>query len=427
MTPNPRRLAALMSIGLAALLVGRVGAQNQLAPLADLEKGHSDSYSAINKMQTGQQSPTKADIPAMDAEAKWLVYRFTTTPPKMAEYQKKFELFIDLTQNPEYVKHPANREFVRQFNPILVKRFKDVLDQDFQDYRYPILNTAPMLVQAARMRDESVGTYLAEILTDKGKHDAIKLYAARGLREFFPVTPVADDEELSNAAEKRKKREVAFITALTGFIDKKGNDKLPEEEQNAIRFLRRDALESLGKAGVPAITVGKNKVEAPVAPLLLRVLSPKSDLDPAPSLAERIEAAIGVCQMKSGKVEGYNTELGVHLVGLLLGDFATEYNKDLAAAKGAKRLPAELHWKIHSKRLEAALKDLVVNSRGQPAEKAAKQLEDAIPYVLRPMQASQPTAVDQTQLLNFRKMVNATRPASKEVFKGYKAFVVDIE
>src|SRR5262249_9230220 len=150
------------------------------------------------------------------------------------------------------------------------------------------------------------GLYLVYLLTDnaKAKHDVIKMYAAHGLREYFPVAPLVEAEDIPDAQLRRKEKEVKYVDALIKFIERKPADKLTEPEQNAVRFLRREAIESLAQAQAPMVMLGKD-VEGPIAPTLLKVLAPNSGLDPAPGLAERIEAAIGICELKYSKVPDY--------------------------------------------------------------------------------------------------------------------------
>jgi hypothetical protein len=167
----------------------------------------------------------------------------------------------------------------------------------------------------------------------------------------------------------------------------------------------------------------KVKVEGPIAPLFLRVLSPKSGLDPAPNLAERIEAAIGVCQMKNLEAANYHTELGVYLVARLVSDFGDAYNKDLVDMRANK--PAQMLWKVQSKRIELALKDLVKNVKNQPVEPKARQVADEATILIKSMQSY--NQVNQNQLLLFSKMSAALRPSANEVFRGNKKYVIDLE
>ncbi len=431
-----RRLAiAFLLVAFPFVFAARVGAQKQLASLKELEAERSKHYPDLSRFKSGQEKPVAADKDKLDAEAKYLVYRFSAQPPifsdpnslkplpiqGMQKYQKEFTDFIvQMVDSPDTWKKTG--DFRRQFSPLLAQRFKDVLNEDFQENRITIINCAPMLPHAARLKDEAIGDYLADILRGKA-HDAVKLYAARGLRELFPVAVVNADAVLAAADVKRKDREVKYVDALVGFAQRPGGDKLSEPEQNAIRYLRREAIESLAHTQAPLVVADKAKVEGPIAPLLLRVLSPKGGLDPAPNLAERVEAAIGVCQMKNLEAANYNAELGVYLVAKLVNDFADAFNKDLVEIRANK--PPQMHWKVHSKRLELALKDLVKNVKNLPVEKKTQQMAGDATILIKSMQTY--NQVNQNGLQRFSTMAATLRPASNEVYRGYKNFVVELE
>ena len=436
-----RRLAiALLLLVFTAVFAGRSGAQvfQQLGRLKEVEATRTKHFALLSKLKSGQEKPNASDKAvkeALDAEASYLVYRFSLPPvysevnkpneiKGLQKYQKEFTDFIDQIERAENKK--GNREFVRQFSPMLKERLNELLSQDFQVYRIAIVNCAPMLLQAARLKDEAIGNYLADILTERGDkgpnmHDVVKLYAARGLREYFPVVTL-EAAPLAAADIKRRDRDVRYVDALVKFIDRKNAGKLSVPEQNGIRFLRREALESLAAAQSAAVLIDNTKVEGPIAPTLLRVLSPKGGLTPEPGLAERIEAAIGVCQLNYAKSPSYHPETGIYLVGGLVKDFATAFNKDLA--KNPK-LP-EMLWRIQAKRLELGLKDLTKYAKIQPIEPQAKKLADSATPLLKSIQTF--NQVNQNELQAFSKMLaTLPRAPADSVYKGNKTYVIERE
>src|SRR5207244_1546371 len=106
---------------------------------------------------------------------------------------------------------------------------------------------------------------------------------------------------------------------------------LPYEEQMAVRFIRREAIIALAQAGAPAVSAVPDKVakKAPnpvglVAPTLLKVLA--GNLQPPPSSHEKIEAAIGLCNMKHPNMPEYNPGLATYLIGQMILDLSAEYS-----------------------------------------------------------------------------------------------------
>jgi hypothetical protein len=433
----------LVVMALAAVFASRAAAQDQLESLKKLEGDRSKHYTTLSKLKGGQEKPTAADKDAIDAEAMYLVYRFTTVqlgdPERMKKYQKDFTDTINQLEYPENKK--GNRQFVQQLSPVLVKRFQALLDMDdekFLQNSYAIINAAPMLPQAARLKDEAIGNYCADLIASKTRSDAIKLHAVRGLREYLPIAVIPDDSVLADATARRKARDVRYVDALVSYIERKGGDKLSVPEQNAIRVLRREALETLAGANAPAVFAFKGKVDGPIAPVFLRVLAPKNSFDVPPGLTEKIEAAIGVCQIKYASnannngfkgpaVPDYQPEIGVYLVGRLIHEFATEYNKDLVDIRANK--PAMIHWRYQAKRLEAALKDLSANAKGHAIDAKVKSLEKAASdaNLFPPMQGKMLNQVNQNGLLQFGKMVMTLRPPTANVYRSHKGFQIDLE
>jgi hypothetical protein len=87
--------------------------------------------------------------------------------------------------------------------------------------------------------------------------------------------------------------------------------------------------------------------------------------------------------------------------------------------------PAQMLWKVQSKRIELALKDLVKNVKNQPVEPKARQVADEATILIKSMQSY--NQVNQNQLLLFSKMSAALRPSANEVFRGNKKYVIDLE
>jgi hypothetical protein len=447
---TPRALGVLFLAALPVLGTLPAGAQEQMESMKQLSDNYNTAVrSQLDQLRTGAKTVTAADKPAMDAAAKYFIYRFTTIPPLsadgMAKFRQEFDTWVDGT-----IKAKEPGPFIRGFGPVLVKRWHDLFDKDFQEYRYPIVNAAPTLASAAKLKDWTIGDYLTEVVKDhasvKGdktpnKHNVLKLYAMRGLREYFPVTALETTAIVPTEDEKKKmEHHIRYVGALVEFVDRtevrKGGDddkkkEAPvtrsEEELGAIRYLRREAIESLAAAQAPVVLANKTKIEAPIAPTLLRILSPKSGLDPAPSLSERVEAAVGICQMKCFNfVDHYQPEVGVYLVGTLLGDFMTASNKDLIEAKNTR--PPAMLWKVNAKRLEMALLKLKESVKNQPIQKQADKMADTAREMLKAMQGTKEVLqVDQTQLTQFRAQVNELKPKTTQIFKNVKTYSVEVE
>jgi hypothetical protein len=417
------RLAAAGLLGLSLLVLAgsRLGAQSQLASMKDLTDEHFKVYIRFGNLVSGQAQPNASDKEVMEKETKYLIHRFHAgRPDDLHKYHKDFEAFVTRAVN--LPKDRNNSEFIREVGPVLAARFKEVLDLPFNANKHPIVNVAPLLADAARLKSPALGDYLADVVASKDRHDVIKLFAARGLREFFPAACVTEfDEPLEAKKLQRKQIDLKRVNALVGFIDRKVPDGMSQPEADGWRYLRREALGSLAQAQVPAVYVSKGKpIEGPVAPVLLRVLS--KNMTPEPGLGERIEAAIGVCGVKFNEkyrpVSEYNPEPGLYLVGRFLVDFANEYNKDRPNIR-VKRAPL-MPWKIESRRLELALKDFANHAKGSAIEKQARELESLAQPVLKVMSAGR--GDEAIQLPALRQFALTLRPKMAPDAKGVPLF-----
>lgn len=442
-----RRL--LRSIG-AGVLVGACvlalrpldgRSQEQVGSEAELRKPFAEVQYQVNRFASGQASPGAGDKKGIDIAARWYVQRLTwsgirESPGQLAKVQDEFERIITTATNPNAIK--VNRAFAEQFGPALVAAIRPVLEQDLLagDNRVVLVNAATMLPLMAKLKEDAVGDYLAELLRDPKKHDAIRLYAAKGLREYFPVQVFEEKYRDVKKFEERKKHDLSRVEALIGFIDGSWQPDGKAMDPDVVRYLRREALEALSQAKVPAVSAIKplNKVEGPIAPTLLKVLGGKN-LGTEPKLAEKIEAAIGLASMKLAGIPEYKPDLAIYHVSLFLDEFARSYNGDWVnlgggAAKAKDRKLPAMAWRVQAKRLELAMKEMADNAKyiradAPEASNRVVLLEKKARGILIPMQKYE--KVEQVNLNDLRAFAKTARPKDGKVFKTLKAAEVELE
>src|SRR5262249_37517868 len=182
-----------------------------------------------------------------------------------------------------------------------------------------------------------------------------------------------DDPEDENCKELQRQiaRDTRRVEALLKFLNRKWDG-----DPVVAQFIRREAIQTLGATRVPMMNVPKGgKVVAPVAYTLARFLSPGKDGPyPPPSLSEKCEAAIGILQLDTRGLEGYNVEPALYLAGQFLLEFTTEYIKDYAHFGGKlalkkekdkveRKAPPVLPWKFMGERLAKGLEWLKTGIR----------------------------------------------------------------
>jgi len=411
----PRSLRQAGWTAAALLCVVTAAPAQQLINKEQEEQFARARFPYQQRVLTGQDKATKEQS---DLAARYFVLRVTNLearnePKVMQVIVKDFEGLMAIAANESNAK--VNREAVALLTPPMIQRFKEVFELDFMPNSVAVVNAAIMLPHLARLKQEEIADFLTGLIADPKKHDAIRVHALKGLRDYFPAKAFTKLEQTQKPLIARRDRELKRVEALLAMIDRPMPPTNDPQELDAFRFIRREAVTTLAEAQVPAIS-SVGKLEGNVAQGLLKVLAKKNALEP--SFTERFEAAIGVCQMRSRDVEEYDPAIGIYLVGECLKDFAAEYKKDLANIKlGAKtRLPTFLAWKIESKRFEVALNQMAQESRAP----AAKTLAAAATPMLRAMASAD--AIDDSAV---RKAVASIRPKANTLYKG--ALKVDFD
>ena len=201
--------------GIAVLAWVTSGSSDEKQLIDDSFKINSTSArkSGARLINGDRQPQGQEDQKVMDVAAKWYVQRVTmnsvnkSNPEKLAKYQDELEYeLVNAALSPTAQKK-GNKSFVDQMGKHLAASLKEVLVLDMQDNRSALVNAALMLPAIARLKQEDVGDLLVELIKDKDRHDIVKVYAAKAMREFFPahLLTLADDP-------KDKKIELKFKT-----------------------------------------------------------------------------------------------------------------------------------------------------------------------------------------------------------------------
>jgi hypothetical protein len=298
---------------------------------------------------------------------------------------KEFEVVISQARD-----NPKSQEFLKYFTPELVKCFKEVLAMDLKQYQAPVVNAGLMLEALGRTGQPVAGNFLAGQVKN-GKHDIVKFYALKGLREYFTARPPRLSE---NSEDKERLEEAGRIEPIIEFVLRPStlSANASGEEVAAFRFMRREGIKALATTrihGIPLLKP-KDEIRAPVAYALGRVLAEGKDgLSPPPVPSEKVEAAIGLCQMQVQMVPKFQPDLVLSLLSKFLMEFTQDYRTDhvqFTTKQPAVGLPNTpmLPWKYSATRLRQALKDLetiLVLDKG--ALKKAQTLERAVDNALR--------------------------------------------
>jgi hypothetical protein len=224
------------------------------------------------------------------------------------------------------------------------------------------------------------------------------------------------------------------LAALKAFLERPAPDKdASPEEIEAHRYVRRECVRALAAVGIPAIDVSQRTSVDGVGiyPLLSVLADPKNKnaLNPPPSLTEKLEAAIGICNMRilgADPLSLYQPDVSVYLVGQFMEEFIAEYRKDQSKFSTDKALKPAILWKAHALRFwdakykdtgkenAGALDNLIQQTAKSPAaNKSAKLLLDTVRTHLEAMRNHDKVvgAIDSAKL-------KSLQPAQVGIFKG---------
>jgi len=360
---------------------------------------------------------------AYDAAAEYYACRLTW--PEYARDQKKLvEAIQDFRAVYEEVF--VSSRHLPYFHKQFAANLERVFERDFLKNRLTSINTALMLPgMCAKKPTDEMSAFLTKLIGDPTKHDAIKVYAIKALKDFFPVAIVPTDKD------------VVRVQALTSYIERKWPAGVSLDELAAISFMRRQAIQVLAHAKVSIVRPPKDdkSIDGQVAVTLLKVLAAKELSPPPPprkhvlevaGLEERCYASFGLCDMKPDPLNHYQPDLSVYAVGYCLADFIDVFVTDKNAVKGAplgpkdeRRVPL-LPWKMLADQWKVSLTHLVdVTTDKFPAAKAqAKIIKDESKDILESIaQYDTASVVGKAGVFRSNLGTKLTRPSPK-VFKA---------
>jgi hypothetical protein len=410
-------LAGLAGLGLAQFT------EDQLGVPTDFEKSFaSKPQTDFYKLLNSTAPLSEADKALLDTAAKYYVWRITWLD-NVPHSDKLVAIMKDFEQN--YTSRvvtnkqaSAAKDF---FNAKLTESFKAVFDRKFESNRISTINAGQMLPIMAKGKSETFSAFLVELIKDNKKHEAVRLYGVRALAEYFPAKAFGPNDIRK---VKDLDPEIDRIKTLTAYIERPSPKGLTDE---VFIYLRREAIQALAQAQAPAILVQKGKVEGQTVITLMNVLA-KKKMDPEATLAEKCEAALGLCNMKLNDVPDYQPQMGIYAVGVTFNDFVTGYRADYGNFAEKKR-PSLLPWKIYAERWKQGLENLTNNTKEvsifhPTAPTMAKALNDKCNPVL-PSIASHKT-VDANFPQDFQAWIAKQKPTVTTLFKTSKTPEVNL-
>jgi hypothetical protein len=430
-------------LGISLLVAGPIFAQPPVNK-DQIKKAYNDVDTRRRELNNGNAEAKKADQKVAEAVAHWHIYRAAIKSEKtdLAQFEFNGEISAILDKKNANTK----RAYINLLGPACVSAMKQVLaETDIKLEPTMVIHAAQLLPIMARLKQDDVANYLIQLIEDPKTHDVIRLHALKAMKEMMPIRvqldPVIPDR-LGNTEDYKDNKyqnpqrahDARNVNALAKYIERylPNVQNMPPDDLATLRYLRREAIVALAAAGAPAVTAHEKapkKLDGLVAPTLMKVLA-KNAVQPPTSMNEKIEAAIGLCNMEYPWMTEYRPEIAIHLVGRTLVEFTNEYNKDLPfftlETKGKQ--PPYIGFKTDGKRFEAALKKLEENAKPDPkvaaagnpaAVKMASELRQKSKILLDAIVTYRPA--DAGRLEDFTRFVEQIRPKSGYPFKTLKS------
>jgi len=395
--------------------------------------------SRLNHLKEGKETMTAEDKGLLEQKARFQLYRLTQDkywhkqPPENRSVDDFVEDAFKLIPMPTAQKPLSDGQ--QQYMEVFASAYLGPIDEALRN-RTPIVrvNAARILARIAESIGGSYSTSqaasgqakiaeeLLKVIKDKDQIDAVKFWALHGLEGLFTasysLSAVPVNERPNRRAMSREDLENQIIVALVDFVLRKPNlppNPTPEEIEG-FRYVRRQAIRALAQTRFPAVMSKKEFVGTPTALALSRVLV-DDGISPTASLSEKLEAAIGICQLQTNLTDGYYPDYAAHAVGLFIVELGKAFNNRPQVGPGQTD---NYTWKVFAARLLDALRAWKeANPTNTESGKYIAALFDKFGTMIRTVQRKQGNVE-----VNALQAWLQNPPPNKSLFKGHPEAVV---
>jgi hypothetical protein len=366
----------------------------------------------LKAFQAYRDSGSAVSPETLDQAAQWYAYRFThdtfQTPAKpgakgMHDLLKDALLQVIDPKDPNKKVSEAQLRFMEDFDKPFIKHLHLVVKNPKPIVR---VNAAMVLAKLAATGQEDAVMVLLEVIKDPKENDGIKLHAFKGVKDFLALG------RGDNANPFRKKdREAQCILTLLEYLARKPDisDTAPAEEQAALHYVRREAIAALGETRYPGILKSENKktlIERPTALTLVQIMR-KEGVTPPPTVEEQVNAAVGVCRLRSRTLDQYHVDYAAQQIGWFVVDFITAHNN---SAPQSKSVP----WKVLAARLSRALEEFKADAEGRQEAKYVTAVVNQADPLLKTLIESKGKPSPET----FVGWLEQNKPAKEALYDG---------
>jgi hypothetical protein len=327
------------------------------APMQEMKDGRK------NVMDESGRKILPENKEVMTRMAKYLTYRIAQPvyqdPEKdnpkdeksMTRLMEEAQRWLIHSTPERRIINPRQLEYATEFAKVMDEQLRFVL-ANAGGKQIVRLNAVRMMAMVAKMPYPGTADALLNVINDPKESDGVKLYAYQGLRNLLAQTvPNADKQWDYIFDQPEKVAEIANVLTKVLLTPHKDMPKDPYEAA-AIPFVRREVIKAVSAFHHMVIRSRPGDPLARPGLALTRAMLADKVFVPPITDSERIEALIGVCQMRPDKQ--IRTDVAAYAVNRTIIYFI-----QLETDPQARSLP----WKVFGARLSVAIKEWKNNAQ----------------------------------------------------------------
>ena len=304
----------------------------------------------------------------------------------------------------EAAKRQRQQKYLAEMRGYATEYLREVLKNRLLIAR---LNAAIVFHRLAEYGQEEILDDLIAIIENPNEHDAVKHWAIKSVNELFTANAgkkPKDPQRMDNAA-----------LAVYRWLDEHTRTpptllaELSEPEKDGIRYIRREAIRTLGNYRKPVIIDDPKagRREGPTAELLLRIMNnQENSVLPEASLTERKEAAEALCYLQGKNAPNYQQDYVAFQVGRFIALLGAEASRDPSRTNQ--------RWKAFADHLKAATDALSADvGKNSPHSAYVGKILDRIQPVLENLFDDR---LATTAVGDLNEHLNTSPPKSTELF-----------
>lgn len=396
----------IKALGFSFLIIPMIALAQPL-PLEDILKERTASSEIFNKALRGEvpfDVKNPKHVQAVDVNAKYYVYR-VTRPEIQGEPGKMDGIFKEFESVLKQLKTKSDNPFNSSFLEKVLERTKEIFPNTSVSARINAVRMQAMcpseisscdIAGQKALPDQFMESFVNVL--QKSADDGMKLYAMKGIRDTYKVIrPMALVKKASNRVNLNPAVEAKVAEALASIIENPRvypSGTAPEVVEG-YRVLRREAIKALAQARAP-IAGEKGKTA-----LILAKFANGSDIKPEPRLDERVEAAIGLLNLRvpENDTSEYNMEAALYQFSSFLVDFFQRFG-----SRNDSEMEKLFPWKYYAARISDSVDELnrevknpylteVVQKIGLGLSDMEKQEKAAVPQLAEFVQSKKPASL----------------------------------